>query len=113
MRILALLVAVALVTGCSVAKLEARLEANPQCKDVVNPKTGATMPCPNTEKLMGSQTTVMGSPVIATPAMGGKQTSDSAVMPIAAPAVTRLPLAQPCKPQMNAKTGTVMPCPNG
>lgn len=111
MKVLALLAVVVLVAGCSAAKLEARLEANPQCKDVVNPKTGATMPCPNTEKFIGSQATATS--LVATPAMAGKQTSDSSVAPMTAPAVTRTPVVQSCKPQMNAKTGAVMPCPNG
>ena len=37
-------------SACSTAKLESRLEANPQCKDVYNAKTGALMPCPGTDR---------------------------------------------------------------
>jgi len=43
------------------AKIEARLEANPQCKEVVNPKTGATMPCPGPELLARSQASASSS----------------------------------------------------
>ncbi|QWD00444.1 hypothetical protein G6726_05065 [Polynucleobacter paneuropaeus] len=36
------------LTACtSMDKLQARLEADPQCPPVMNAKTGALMPCPN------------------------------------------------------------------
>ena len=44
------LLGIFLLSSCTMAKLEARLEANPQCKDVVNAKTGLLMPCPGSDK---------------------------------------------------------------
>jgi hypothetical protein len=50
LKIYSLLSLIFLLSACLVAKLETRLEDNPQCKDVVNPKTGALMPCPRSDK---------------------------------------------------------------
>ena len=49
-RIAALFFAFILLNACTVDKLEARLQADPECKPVVNSKTGALMPCPGTDK---------------------------------------------------------------
>jgi len=106
------------------AKIEARLEANPQCKELVNPKTGATMPCPGPEQLLRSKATTPSNGV--TPAAPIPSSSNAAGINTAAPvasasgqvtpATSIAPIAQPappCKPQINTKTGSVMPCPNG
>lgn len=105
------------------AKLEARLEANPQCKEVINPKTGATMPCPSTEKLVSAQSNTTGTAAVPVPTVDGKIPSNSKVAPSSVsapistptptPEVTRMPVTAPCKPQVNTKTGAIMPCPNG
>jgi hypothetical protein len=121
-RRLLLLTSVSLLSACSVAKLEARLEANPQCKDVVNPKTGALLPCPGSDKafyreagLAPEKSTVTAniqttsSPVTAvvTPSMQAPaNTTSSAAAPvkIASPQLD-------CKPQIHKKTGGTLPCP--
>jgi len=107
------------ISGCSVAKLEARLEANPQCKDVVNPKTGALMPCPGSDKAfyrevglapakpVGNQNTsapvsVAASPSATTPSNKTSSTATSA---------KTTSQQSDCKPQIHKKTGGIMPCP--
>ena len=97
------------------AKIEARLEANPQCKEVVNPKTGVSMPCPGPELLARSQASA--SSVNSTPASPATNATTPATSATGqAPNTPIAPRAQPalpCKPQMNTKTGSIMPCPNG
>jgi len=121
-RRLLLLTSVSLLSACSVAKLEARLEANPQCKDVVNPKTGALLPCPGSDKafyreagLAPEKSTVTAniqttsSPVTAvvTPSM---QAPTNATSSAAAPVKIASPQSD-CKPQIHKKTGGALPCP--
>jgi len=111
----ALLAATLVLSACSMAKIEARLEANPQCKEVVNPKTGATMPCPGPELLARSQASAPSSnPAPASSVLNGATptTSSTNQAPVA-PVAPRAQPAPPCKPQMNTKTGSIMPCPNG
>ena len=113
-----------LVAACSTAKLEARLEANPQCKDVVNPKTGALMPCPGSDKafyrevglapakpapavsnpVASSPTTATTSTSVQTP-LNNVQSSAPAGLPQTTPAQVE------CKPQIHKKTGGTLPCP--
>ncbi len=113
-----LLATTVVLSACSMAKIESRLEANPQCKEVVNPKTGATMPCPGPELLARSQTSGPTpvspasnsvSPNTANAATPATATTDRTPTPVA----PRAQPAPPCKPQMNTKTGSIMPCPNG
>jgi hypothetical protein len=121
-RRLLLLTSVSLLSACSVAKLEARLEANPQCKDVVNPKTGSLLPCPGSDKafyreagLAPEKSTVTAniqttsSPVTAvvTPSMQAPtSTTSSAAAPV------KIASSQSdCKPQIHKKTGGTLPCP--
>jgi hypothetical protein len=121
-RRLLLLTSISLLSACSVAKLEARLEANPQCKDVVNPKTGALLPCPGSDKafyreagLAPEKSTVTAniqttsSPVTAvvTPSM---QALTNATSSAAAPVKIASPKSD-CKPQIHKKTGGTLPCP--
>lgn len=106
--------------GCTAAKLEARLEADPQCKPIINPKTGSLMPCPGSDKEFytsvglipnkgdikpnipeDSKAPNIGITNIATPvnpALTSKATSQNLPSP-------------GCKPQLHKKTGTVLPCP--
>jgi len=103
---IALLTSMAL-SACSLAKIESRLEANPQCKEIVNPKTGATMPCPGPEQFVRSPASEPSS----SPAPAASSASG-----LSSPIAPQVPRAQPilpCKPQMNTKTGSMMPCPNG
>jgi hypothetical protein len=108
-----LLITIVTLSACSIAKIESRLEANPQCKEVVNPKTGATMPCPGPEQFVRAQASTpsvgMTSVVPATPSTSGVPSS---TIPVAAPSPKAQPVP-PCKPQLNTKTGSLMPCPNG
>lgn len=101
-----------LLGACSVAKLEARLEANPQCKDVVNPKTGALMPCPGSDKTFyreaglapAKAVSVANSTVTNNPVANaqGISASESKAM---------VPAQNDCKPQIHKKTGGTLPCP--
>jgi hypothetical protein len=111
-----------LVFGCSTAKLEARLEANPQCKDVINPKTGALMPCPGSDKVFYREAGL--APVKSVPANTTLTVSTPVMVstPAAAQASTSLPMAAAiptnsvsvqadCKAQIHKKTGATLPCP--
>jgi len=113
-----LLVGPMLLTACSVNKLEARIEADPQCKPTMNAKTGALMPCPGSDKAFYKSValTAAPSPVIAgsggdapisqdTPLRIQKNTIPQALTPQSAIAPSE------CKPQIHQKTGTLMPCP--
>lgn len=112
-----------LMPACSMTKLEARLEANPQCKDVVNPKTGALMPCPGSEKAFYKelgltpvkQTFAANSPPASSPAAVGESTQAQASLNSTTSAAKGLPSATPsqsdCKPQIHKKTGGTLPCP--
>jgi hypothetical protein len=106
-----------ILCACSTAKLEARLEANPQCKDVINPKTGAVMPCPGTDKAfyrsVGLEPVKATTPVLAASAI---LTSDSATK-TSSPEASLAPQGgnsspqSDCKPQLHKKTGSMLPCP--
>ena len=112
-----------MLSACTVAKLESRLEANPQCKDVINPKTGAVMPCPGTDKSfyrsVGLEpprvTTTSSTTAVAAPPTISKAVT--AATPIATttakstPAVQVIPQVD-CKPQLHKKTGGILPCPS-
>ena len=111
-----------LLGACSVAKIEARIEADPDCKPIVNAKTGALMPCPGSSKDFyrlnlkptpnatlatdGVSTTASPSVVNGTPSATGATASAASV----APPVKVAPPVE-CKPPMHAKTGVIMPCP--
>ena len=114
------ILAVLAQSACSTAKLESRLEANPQCKDVYNAKTGALMPCPGTDRsfyvaagleaprqaksapvmsIMGDSSSTIAPAVAASKPTGTTRSQSSAAM-------------QPdCKPTIHKKTGGTMPCP--
>ncbi len=108
-----------LVTACSTTKLEARFEANPQCKDIVNAKTGALMPCPGTDKAFYREVGL--APPKPVPATNNAVSSASATpgsTPPSAQSATasasskQLPETNDCKPQFHSKTGVTMPCPS-
>jgi hypothetical protein len=108
-----------LVAACSTAKLEARLEANPQCKDVVNPKTGALMPCPGSDKSFYREVglapakvaSVANNPVTSSTAAAtsAQPPLNKATMPTSASSAQAAVVE--CKPQIHKKTGGTMPCP--
>ena len=110
------------LSACTTAKLEARLEANPQCKEVINPKTGAVMPCPGSDRAFyvaagleaprpaKAKAVAAVTPDSATPAstaaVGSTSSSSSSSSPPAAKQAT-----SDCKPQIHKKTGGMLPCP--
>ena len=112
-----------MLSACTVAKLESRLEANPQCKDVINPKTGAVMPCPGTDKsfyrsvgLEPPRVTITSS-TIAAAASPTSSNAVTAATPIATTTAKSTPAVQvtpqvDCKPQLHKKTGGILPCPS-
>lgn len=118
----ALLLGVAVLSACSSAKLEARLEANPQCKDVVNPKTGTLMPCPGTDKsfyrsvgLEAPKSASVATTSAVIPAAPSSPSSSASVKAeTVAAGTTTKSLTTPatdCKPQLHKKTGGMLPCP--
>ncbi|WP_353433307.1 hypothetical protein [Polynucleobacter sp. MWH-UH23A] len=105
------------VAACSTAKLEARLEANPQCKDVVNPKTGAVMPCPGSDKafyksvgLEPAKTTQASTS--APTATQNSTTLASEPSASVAPNQSSQATSIDCKPSLHKKTGSILPCPS-
>ncbi|WP_227717086.1 hypothetical protein [Polynucleobacter asymbioticus] len=117
--------ALPLLSACSAAKIEARLEANPQCKDIVNPKTGAVMPCPGTDKafyaaagLGPKKAAPTNSSVDASnltpsvPDIAGSATSAPASVATSDSTSVAAPSQPPdCKPKLHQKSGSLMPCP--
>ena len=108
----------AALSACTTSKLEARLEANPQCKDVYNPKTGALMPCPGTDKsfyvaagLEAPRQAKLASSAPTTPS--ATAVSQAAQLPStqSTPASQASPAQADCKPTIHKKTGGILPCP--
>jgi hypothetical protein len=99
--------ALALLSACTVDKLEARLQADPQCKSVMNAKTGALMPCPGTDKEFYKSVPVLNiiTPKLAQGEVKQVSTSTSATTPKA------VVVPVECKPQLHQKSGSLMPCP--
>jgi hypothetical protein len=90
------------LSACTTAKLEARLEANPQCKELMNPKTGALMPCPGSDRsfyVAAGLEAPRPAKVVALPAIRS-----------ASPAAAKQASVD-CKPQIHKKTGGTLPCP--
>ena len=111
------------LSACTVSKLEARLEANPQCKDVINPKTGALMPCAGSDRAFyvaaGLEEPRKPKPLpaavasIDTGSSTGTQAAPNLVTkPSPTAATPPAPSSQTdCKPKLHQKTGGMMPCP--
>ena len=105
-----------ILTACSTAKIEARLEANPQCKDIINPKTGALMPCPGSDKAFyrelglapAKPASTVSNSVTPSPASAAPSNA-MAPSPISPPSSTAVQAE--CKPQIHKKTGGTLPCP--
>ncbi|MBU3565899.1 hypothetical protein ICE93_07610 [Polynucleobacter sp. MWH-HuK1] len=112
LKICSLMSLIFLLSACSVAKLEARLEANPQCKEVVNPKTGALMPCPGSDKAFYREVGL--APPNAVPVANSTVTNTPVAKAQAIQASepkTMIPAQNDCKPQVHKKTGGTLPCP--
>lgn len=107
MRFTILFCALALLSACSIDKLEARLQADPQCKSVMNAKTGVLMPCPGTDKEFYKSIPALNAnaPKVTQPAV----VQASSVSAGSSPKVTNAPVE--CKPQLHQKSGSLMPCP--
>jgi len=115
----------AALSACTTAKLEARLEANPQCKEVINPKTGALMPCPGTDRAFyraaglepakptvpaltqaeSATNSVAGTVSSASSTNAGQANVTQASIPRGS-----VPTKNDCKPTIHNKTGGLMPC---
>ncbi len=105
----------ALLSGCTADKLEARLQADPQCKAVINAKTGALMPCPGTDKEFYKSIPALNvnAPKVNQPvevqASNVTASSSPASVSASTPKATSAPVE--CKPQLHQKSGSLMPCP--
>ena len=130
-KLLALALTISSVLGISACtsmdKLQARLEADPQCPPVMNAKTGALMPCPTPPKPQPALTTQKNvqpsSAATQAPASGMSATEplntpQVSVSNSGSPAKATAPsspsiTANPeCKGVLHQKTGALMPCPN-
>ena len=113
-KVVSLVLLLLALSACSTTKLEARLEANPQCKDVYNPKTGALMPCPGSDR----------SFYVAAGVEAPRQAKAAVVANTAAsPVEVQTPIPQltqanqpsqaqsDCKALIHKKTGGMLPCP--
>jgi hypothetical protein len=112
-----------LLSACTTAKIEARLEANPQCKDVYNAKTGALMPCPGTDRSFyvaaGLEAPRQAKQAISPTTITSPASNAPAALSVGT--VTQAAQAQPiqsstaaqegCKPMIHKKTGGMLPCP--
>ncbi|MGV0963423.1 MAG: hypothetical protein ACOYBT_05970 [Polynucleobacter sp.] len=107
MRIAALSIALTLLGACSVDKLEARLQADPECKPVMNAKTGALMPCPGSDKQFYKSIPALNVNTPKATQAPVTQSSSAAVTP--SPKTSAAPVE--CKPQLHQKSGSLMPCP--
>ena len=105
--ILITLISLGTLVACSADKLEARLQADPQCKSLINPKTGALMPCPGSDKEFYKSIPALNTkaPVPSRESASGATaiSQSSPVKPLAAPVE--------CKPSLHQKSGALMPCP--
>ncbi len=102
-----LLISLCMLSACSVDKLEARLQADPQCKAVLNPKTGALMPCPGNDREF-----YKAIPTLNATASKPAQETSLATSPTAQASGSKT-ISAPveCKPQLHQKSGSLMPCP--
>ena len=107
MRITTLTFVLALLSACTVDKLEARLQADPECKPVINTKTGALMPCPGSDKEFYKSIPALNTSTPKTTQAAVTQSSPASVTP--SPKATVAPVE--CKPQLHQKSGSLMPCP--
>ena len=108
-----LLFALTLLSACSADKLEARLQADPDCKPTMNTKTGALMPCPGSDKQFYQSIPALNVSIPKVNQDAGLQSSALAIG--GTPSVTLPPKATSapveCKPQLHQKSGSLMPCP--
>ena len=107
MKIAALSSALILLSACSADKLEARLQADPQCKALMSTKNGTLIPCPGTDKEFYKSIPALN---VATPKVAQNDALKvSNLSPSLAPKSISAPVE--CKPQLHQKSGSMMPCP--
>ncbi len=107
-RIATLSLTLSLLSACTIDKLEARLQADPECKAVMSPKTGSLMPCPGTDKAFYKSIPALSQPIVQ-PSQAPMASSANAVQSPVPQAPARA--AVECKPQIHQKSGSLMPCP--
>jgi len=103
------------LSACTTAKLEARLEANPQCKEVYNTKTGALMPCPGSDKSFyvaaGIETPRKTKAVEVLSTAEASPALVQTPAPQLTPGTQAMQARADCKPSIHKKTGGILPCP--
>ena len=123
--VVSLVLLLIVLSACNSAKLEARLEANPQCKDVYNVKTGALMPCPGSDRSFyvaagieaprQAKAAEVPNTVISVSPSASPVAASPVVAQTPTPQLTQanqLLRTQPdCKPSIHKKTGGILPCP--
>lgn len=117
LRITTFSFAVSLLSACTVDKLEARLQADPECKPVMNAKTGALMPCLGSDKQFYKSIPALNTAALKVnqgqegqmPNAAASSVSASPSKPGSVPKATSAPVE--CKPQLHQKSGSLMPCP--
>jgi hypothetical protein len=107
------------LAACTVDKLEARLQADPKCQSVMNPKTGALMPCASSDtefyRSVGLMTPApapkvnVTEGVVASTQSAGSPDQKTAGNPLPSPKPALAPVE--CKPQLHQKSGSLIPCP--
>ncbi|MBU3624159.1 hypothetical protein [Polynucleobacter sp. AP-Latsch-80-C2] len=101
------------ISACSVAKLEARLEADPQCKPIINPKTGALLPCPGSDKAFYVAAGLTPAKVEAPKNIDPRElTSTTATISPATYQNAGSSSSAECKTKIHQKTGGILPCPS-
>ena len=107
LRITALFSALVLQSACSADKLEARLQADPQCKAMMSTKNGTLIPCPGTDKEFYKSIPALNAD---TPKVAQNDSlNESKLSPSLSPKSISAPVE--CKPQLHQKSGSMMPCP--
>ena len=107
LRITALFSALVLQSACSADKLEARLQADPQCKVMMSTKNGTLIPCPGTDKEFHKSIPALNAD--SPTAVQNDPPKVSKLSPSLAPNSSLAPVE--CRPQLHQKSGSIMPCP--
>jgi hypothetical protein len=105
LRVAALSCTLTLLSACTVDKLEARAQAYPQCKSVMNVKTGALMPCPGTDKEFYKSVATQNATAPKVTQAEVQQAFASS--PSSTPKAVTAPVE--CRPQLHQKSGSLMP----
>jgi hypothetical protein len=107
LRITTLFSALLLLSACSADKLEARLQADPQCKALMSTKNGTLIPCPGTDKEFYKSIPSLN--IVTRKVVENDVLKASNLSPSLTPKSILAPVE--CKPQLHQKSGSMMPCP--